>query len=112
MPEKTFYVYILSSRSRTLYTGMSSDLLLRLHQHKTKALGGFTARYNIDRLVYLEQFKSANEAIEREKELKDWRRELRVALIEQDNPAWEDLSAGWYDDDFAPTQRQKQIPPG
>ena len=95
--QKAFWVYFLSSRSRNLYVGVTSDLLTRVHKHKTKALGGFTARYNIDRLVYFEEHPTAEEAIGREKELKDWRRELKIKLIESDNPTWDDLSAGWYD---------------
>jgi putative endonuclease len=94
---KQFFVYILSSRSRTLYIGMTSDLVGRIHKHKSKALGGFTARYNVDRLVYFEELGTAAEAIEREKMLKDWRRELKVELIKSKNPAWNDLSAGWYE---------------
>jgi putative endonuclease len=74
---------------------MTSDLVVRVYQHKTKALGGFTARYNVDRLVYFEEHSTAVEAIAREKELKDWRRELKVELIERENPAWADLSEGW-----------------
>ena len=73
MPQRTYAVYILSSRSRNLYSGVTIDLLTRVHQHKTKALGGFTARYNIDRLVYFEEYPTAVQAITREKELKDWR---------------------------------------
>jgi putative endonuclease len=97
MSERIFTVYILSSRSRNLYIGVTSNLVVRIYQHKTKALGGFTARYNIDRLVYFEQFSSPQEAIAREKELKDWRRELKTGLIESMNPAWDDLSEGWSD---------------
>ena len=97
MPQRTYAVYILSSRSRNLYIGVTSDLLTRVHQHKTKALGGFTARYNIDRLVYFEEYPTAVQAITREKELKDWRRELKIKLIESENPVWDDLSSGWYD---------------
>ena len=94
---KTFHVYLLSSRSRNLYTGVTSDLVARVQQHKTKMYGGHTAKYNIDRLVYFEEFASAAEAIAREKEIKQWRRELRVALIETTNPTWSDLSKDWYD---------------
>ncbi len=97
MQPKAFYVYIMSSRSRNLYVGVTSDLVGRVWQHKTKALGGHTARFNIERLVYFEEFGTAAEAICREKELKDWRRERKVALIEAGNPAWDDLAAGWYD---------------
>jgi putative endonuclease len=97
MSEKCYYVYIMASRSRVLYTGITSVIRSRVWQHKTGALGGFTAKYKIHRLVYFERFKYVRNAIAREKEIKDWRRELRVALIEENNPTWEDLSAGWYD---------------
>jgi putative endonuclease len=110
---KHFFVYILSSKSRTLYIGMTSDIERRIHQHKTKALGGFTARYNINRLVHYEELGTATEAIEREKMLKDWRRELKVELIESTNPAWDDLSADWYNTSMlSETERQEQIPTG
>ena len=97
MPRKAFFVYILSSRSRNLYIGVTSNLVMRVHQHKTKVLGGFMARYNIDRLVYFEEYPNASQAIGREKELKDWRRELKTELIDTGNPAGDDLSSGWYD---------------
>ncbi len=93
----TYFVYILASRSRNLYIGFTNDLNSRVYEHKTKATAGFTARYNIDRLVYFEEFSSTRQAIEREKELKKLRRELNVALIEENNPAWDDLSDGWYE---------------
>lgn len=110
MQPKTFFVYLLSSRSRTLYVGMTSNLVTRVWQHKTKAVPGFTARYNIDRLVYFEEFGTADEAIAREKELKDWRREKKVALIEAANPAWEDLSEGWYDPHAIASECPKHTP--
>ena len=99
MRQKAFYVYILSSRSRNLYICVTSDLVIRVRQHKTKALGGFTARYNINRLVYVEEYPTPTQAFAREKELKDWRRELKIKLIESENPAWDDLSSGLYAND-------------
>jgi len=95
---KDFAVYIESSRSRSIYVGVSSNLVGRVYKHKTKAFGGHTAKYNINRLVYFERQPTADEAITREKEIKKWRRELKVALIEADHPTWDDLSADWYDD--------------
>jgi putative endonuclease len=86
----------MASRSRTLYTGITSGLHHRVWQHKTGALGGFTERYKVHRLVYFETFVLVTNAIAREKEIKDWNRSLRVALIEKENPTWEDLSEGWY----------------
>lgn len=97
MAHKVFHVYILSSRSRNLYVGVTSDLVHRVGQHKAKTFGGHTAKYNIDRLVYFEEHATAEEAIAREKEIKDWRRERRVALIEDRNPTWDDLSAIWFE---------------
>ena len=96
MPRKFYYVYIMASRSRTLYTGITSVIVRRIWQHKTGALGGFTARYKIHRLVYFETFVEVSNAIAREKEIKDLSRQGRVALIEEQNPTWEDLSSGWY----------------
>jgi len=90
-----FFVYILSSRSRTLYVGVTSDLQLRVEQHRTKVFGGFTARYNIDQLVYYEMAGSTRAAFEREKQLKHWVRSKKIALIDSMNPRWIDLSSEW-----------------
>jgi putative endonuclease len=89
---KRFYVYILSSRSRNLYVGVTSDLMGRVSQHKDGHGSGFTSRYKIDRLVYLEEFASCVEAIAREKQIKAWTRAKRVALTESANPSWQDLA--------------------
>jgi putative endonuclease len=91
--EYEFFVYIMSSRSRQIYVGMTNDLRRRVGQHKAAMSDGFTKRYAITRLVYFERFQYVNNAIAREKELKDWRRELKVSLIEAGNPTWEDLAA-------------------
>jgi putative endonuclease len=90
--EYEFFVYIMSSRSRQIYVGMTNDLRRRVGQHKAAVRDGFTKRYAITRLVYFERFQYVNNAIAREKELKDWRRELKVKLIEAGNPTWEDLA--------------------
>ena len=92
---KTFYVYMLASRSRRLYIGMTSDLERRVADHKSKAVPGFTSRYNIDRLVWYESADSAVAAAEREQQLKNWRRDKKIMLIEMENAAWEDLAAEW-----------------
>ena len=92
---KEYYVYMLASRSRRLYVGVTSDLEQRVAQHKSKAFRGFTSRYNIDRLVWYESTNRAIDAIEREKQLKNWRREKKVVLIEMENSAWDDLAADW-----------------
>ena len=101
---KTFYVYILGSRSGVSYTGVTNDLERRVWEHKEKALPSFTAKYHCDRLVYYEQFPDSWSAIEAEKKIKGWRREKKVNLIEEMNPAWRDLSEGWYDDAAAATR--------
>jgi putative endonuclease len=93
--EYHFYIYILASRSRTLYIGFTNDICLRIKQHREKRPGSHTAKYNIDRLVYYEHFTYVLNAIAREKELKDWNRAKKVVLIEQEDPTWEDLAADW-----------------
>ncbi len=87
-----YYVYILASRKEgALYTGVTSDLVRRVHQHKSKEIAGFTSRYNIRRLVWFEIHDDPIAAISREKELKKWRRAWKIALIEKENRAWDDL---------------------
>ena len=93
---KQYYVYLMSSFRQTLYVGVTNDLHRRVHQHKTKAYpDSFTARYNINRLVYYEVFNNINDALAREKQIKSWRRSRKVALIEAENPRWKDLSLDW-----------------
>jgi putative endonuclease len=92
---RNFYVYILASPSRTLYIGMTNDLERRHYLHKTKAIEGFTSQYNIWRVVYFEMTPNVQAAIAREKQLKAWRREKKIELIEKRNPAWRDLSKDW-----------------
>ncbi|HXX83946.1 MAG TPA: GIY-YIG nuclease family protein [Casimicrobiaceae bacterium] len=94
---RAYYVYILASRSRTLYVGVTSDLVRRVFEHKMHLVAGFTERYRIDRLVHFEETSGINVAIGREKQIKSWRREKKLRLIETDNPTWEDLSGDWYD---------------
>ena len=93
---KNYYVYIMASASRTLYTGVTSNLERRVLQHRRKLLGGFTACYNINRLVYYEVSSEIVAAIAREKQIKGWSRKKKNALIESVNRDWEDLSAEWY----------------
>ncbi len=95
---KTYYVYIMTNRSGTLYTGMTNDLLRRVHEHKTGQGSAFTQKYRITRLVYYEETPDVRVAIAREKEIKGWLRKKKIDLIESLNPAWEDLSADWYED--------------
>ena len=86
------YVYLLASRQHgTLYLGVTNDLVRRVHEHKTKAAPGFTARYGVDRLVWYEIYDEPILAITREKELKKWRRDWKIRLIEEQNPEWRDL---------------------
>jgi putative endonuclease len=88
-----FYVYILATRKDgPIYIGVTNDLHRRVFEHKTHVIRGFTARYNINRLVYVEVFESIESAIAREKKLKRWRREWKVQLIERGNPDWRDLA--------------------
>ena len=89
---KLYCVYILASRSRVLYTGVTSQLLERVKQHREGLVPGFTSRYRIHRLVYFETYQSPKPAIAREKEIKSWSRAKKVALIEERNPTWEDLA--------------------
>jgi putative endonuclease len=92
-----YYVYILSNqRNGTLYTGVTNNLKHRVWQHKSKLIAGFTRRYGVDRLVYFGAFRNISSAIAREKQIKAGSRKRKLKLIERDNPAWNDLSAGWY----------------
>jgi len=92
-----FYVYILSSKSRVLYTGITDDIYRRTWEHKNDINSGFTRDYKVHRLVYYEAFKYVNNAINCEKKIKGWLRQKKIALIEAENPTWEDLSAGWFE---------------
>jgi putative endonuclease len=88
-----YYVYILASRKHgTSCTGVTNDILRRVHEHKLKLVRGFSARYGVDKLVYFEIFDDPASAIEREKQLKKWRRDWKLELIESKNPSWVDLS--------------------
>ncbi len=87
-----FYVYILASlHNRVLYIGMTSDLLKRIWEHKSRIIEGFTKRYNVDRLVYYEVYDNAEAAIKRERGLKEWKRDWKIQLIEKNNKDWNDL---------------------
>jgi putative endonuclease len=89
----SFFVYLLASRRHgTLYLGVTNDLVRRVYEHKTKAMPGFTAQYGVDRLVWYETYDEPLPAIAREKELKKWRRDWKIRLIEEQNPEWRDLS--------------------
>ena len=93
---RTFYVYIMAGKYRTLYTGVTNDLERRVYEHKHKLTPGFTSKYNINRLVYMETFNHVRDAIQREKQIKGLLRAKKVALIIAENPTWKDLSKGWF----------------
>ena len=84
-------------KNGTLYIGMTNDLERRMFEHKNKLVEGFSKNYNLDKLVYFEQFQYVNDAIKREKQLKNWNRQWKIDLIENDNKDWIDLSFDWYD---------------
>jgi len=88
-----YHVYMLSSRSRAIYIGVTSDLVRRIESHRSGIIAGHTRRYRINRLVYFEETTDITTAISREKQLKGWRRSKKVQLIESCNPTWEDLAA-------------------
>ena len=94
---KTYYVYIMTNKSRTLYTGVTNNLERRVYEHKHKIIPGFMSKYNITKLVYYEETDNINVAIAREKQIKGWLRAKKIALIESENPKWKDLSLDWYD---------------
>ena len=90
--DKQYYVYILASRKNgTLYIGITSDLVKRVWEHKEKAVKGFTRKYSVNRLVYYEIFDDSENAIKREKRLKEYKRQWKIDLIEKENPEWNDL---------------------
>jgi putative endonuclease len=93
---KTFYVYILSSATGTLYVGLTSNIKRRVFEQKNHLFSGFTDKYNVNRLLYFETLGNSISAIRREKQIKAWRREKKVALIDSINPQWIDLSRDWY----------------
>jgi putative endonuclease len=93
---RSYSVYILGSISGTLYIGVTNNLHRRVFQHKQKEIEGFTRDYDVDRLLYFENFQYVRNAIDREKQIKRWRREKKVRLIKSINPHWVDLSTGWY----------------
>ena len=94
--EHQYYVYILTNRSGTLYVGVTNDLERRMYEHKNKLVPGFTSKYNVTRLAHFEQTSEVESAIAREKQIKGWRRNKKVALIASSNPQWKDLSLERY----------------
>ncbi|MEC4982547.1 MAG: GIY-YIG nuclease family protein [Oscillatoria sp. PMC 1068.18] len=92
---KSYYVYIMTNKSKTLYTGVTNDLVRRVYEHKQKLIRGFTQKYKITQLVYWEETNDVQAAIAREKQIKGWLR----ALIESVNPLWQDLSFKWFEEE-------------
>ena len=93
MSKRRYYVYILTNTHNTvLYIGMTNDIMRRMHEHKTGKVKGFSKRYNLKKLVYLEEFSEVWEAIAREKQLKNWHRDWKLNLIRQENLEMDDLS--------------------
>ena len=93
---RKYYVYIISNNAGMLYIGVTNDLYRRVYEHKNKLVQGHSQRYSMNWLVYYEETNDVSIAIEREKQLKRWRREKKMALIEQVNPKFLDLSEGWF----------------
>jgi putative endonuclease len=95
LAQRTYFVYIMSNRSKSLYTGVTNNLIRRVREHKEGRSIRFTAKYKLDRLVYFERFEDIRNAIEREKRIKGWLRIKKIALIVSVNPAWRELSLQW-----------------
>jgi putative endonuclease len=95
MKEHHYYVYLMSSRTRVLYCGMTNDLGRRVSEHKSGEFPGFSLQYRCSRLVWFERFQYVGNAIAREKQIKNWRREKKLALIQAMNSSWADLSEEW-----------------
>ena len=108
MPEahRNYWVYILTNKPHgTLYIGVTNSLERRTWQHKVGSTEGFTRRYGLNRMVHIENFRGAANAIAREKELKGWLRSKKIALIQAANPLWKDLAEGWYSIQVDPSLR-------
>ena len=97
--KNSYYVYIMHSHSGVLYIGVTNNLERRVREHKRKQFPGFTHKYNVVFLTYFEETGDIHTAIEREKQLKGWRRDKKIALIEKQNPDWIDLSTDWFDEE-------------
>jgi putative endonuclease len=93
---KTYYVYLLASHSRVLYTGVTSDLQRRIWEHRHGVRSGFATRYRVHRLVHFETTSDVQSAIRREKEIKGWSRSRKIELVETNNAGWLDLAADWF----------------
>jgi len=87
-----YHVYVLASRTRVLYVGVTGDIVRRMHEHRHRLVPGFTSKYSVDKLVHVETCASSLDAIRREKQLKGWVRRRKIELIEAGNPGWRDLA--------------------
>jgi putative endonuclease len=94
---RNYYVYIMTNKSRTLYTSVTNNLMKRVFEHRQKLVPGFTSKYNITQLVFFEETPDVKAAIIREKQIKGWLRTKKIAMIESMNPEWKDLSAEWFE---------------
>ena len=95
--DNQYYVYIITNKKDgVLYIGVTNDLERRMFEHKNKLIKGFSSKYNLDKLVYLEVYQYVEDAIKREKNIKKWKREWKIKLIIEDNPNWDDLSKEWF----------------
>ena len=91
-----YYLYILANKKNgTLYIGVTNDLERRMFEHKNKLIEGFTKQYGLNMLVYFETYQYVNDAIKREKNMKKWKRQWKIDLIEKENISWNDLSSDW-----------------
>ena len=93
--QHTYYVYIMASKSRVTYVGVTGFLMARILRHRAGEGSDFTRKYHVHRLVHFTSFHNVGDAIARETQIKKWRREKKVALIEERNPTWQDLAEGW-----------------
>ncbi len=91
-PRRTYWVYIATNRTNTLYTGVTNNLKRRMYKHKNKLIPGFTSKYNIDRLIYYQEFNAPIEAITAEKRIKGWTRKKKIQLIKTINPEFKNLA--------------------
>jgi putative endonuclease len=94
--KRTYWVYIMTNRSGTLYTGVTNNLARRVAEHRNRTVPGFASRYRIGRLIHAEPFSDVREAITREKQIKAWRRSHKLNLIAESNPEWRDLGEEWF----------------
>ena len=95
--DRQYFIYIMTNGKRTLYVGVTGDLIRRVYEHKHKIVKGFTKKYNLTYLAYFEETTDVMSAIEREKQIKGWKRNKKIALVESSNPNWKDLAMDWYD---------------